>query len=292
VRQQLTQRTQRRFHLAHLAIWGLILILALAACNGGDDGGDGDSNAPRETATPDADATEPAVPLGDEDISGFPMERVIRALDGLTLVSSSTALQEWMLYVMFVVRNDGPETVQRVKALLSFLDSGNLRLRDENLPSSAVNIAPGQTIALLGSYLVPEDYDGLAARVVVEPGILESYKSYTDFAVTAQFSPETGTVTGTAENSGSIPLVQPVGHFVLWDSAGNVIAVVPAQIEGLDNNGMWQPGVTLTLSGQVFAYAGDDPSRVAQTELLMSGYELIPQPTPTPAPTREPTQQP
>jgi hypothetical protein len=258
----------------------LVLVLALTGCDGDDNGnGDADRSA---SNTPVADGT--AAPSGDQfdfaqdtgDSSGFPMPRTIRATGGLTLLGSNAVTKNESVFVMFLVRNDGPETLQNVRALISLLDKDNLRLIDYNLASGYVNIPPGQTAPMSASYPIPPDYDGMAALILADPGVAPGYSGHYEATVTAELLPDSAEVRGTALNTGSAVLIQPLAHFVLLDSANDLVAVVPANISGLDESAAWQPGATLTLTGRILAYAGDSLSQVAQTQVIVAGYELQP----------------
>jgi hypothetical protein len=252
----------------------LILALILAGCGGGDDD-DGDSEGNENNSsqeTPTAVGTE-VVLASDIEISGFPQPRVVRAAQDLTLLSYTVVQTENVLYLMYLVRNDSAETIENVAALVTLLDENDLRVTDRRLTSSYVNIVPGQMVPVLGELPIPVDYDGLAT-LIIRSGktTFDGYQPYFDATVTAELLSDTATVQGTAVNNSDKALVQPVATFVLTDAGGNLISVVPALIEGLDEQAMWQPGATLNLTGTVTAYTGN-LADVAQTQVIVAGYE-------------------
>jgi hypothetical protein len=256
----------------------LILTLFLASCGGnGDDNDDGDSGDNSNTTnqqTPVAEGTEISVLPPDSEISGFPQPRIIRASQNLTLLSYTVVQTENALYPMFLVRNDTGEMIEDVAALVVLLDEDDLRLTDYRLTSGFINIPPDQIVPLVGNYPIPIDYDGLATRIIRSGKVpFDGYISYFGAAVTAELQPDTALVQGTALNNSDKALVQPVAAFVLTDADGNLISVVAALVDGLDAEGKWQPGATLNLTGTVTAYSGDSLANVAQTQLIVVGYE-------------------
>lgn len=254
----------------------VLLAMLLTACGGGDDKDDNGGDNDGSQQTPAANGTEVAF-LGEAEISGFPMTRIIRAVQDLTLVSYTVVEKDGFLYPMYLVRNDTGETIENVSAIITFLDDENLRLTDASVVSSYVNIPPDKLVPIMGIYSVPVDYDGLAT-LIVRSGELtfDGYAPYFDAAVTTEPLSDTGEVRGTATNNSGIALVQPVATFVLSDAEGNLISLVQVSPTGLDEHGYWQPGAALELSGTVQVFAGDSLANVAQIDLIVAGYELKP----------------
>ncbi|MBI5928865.1 MAG: hypothetical protein HY862_06130 [Chloroflexi bacterium] len=258
----------------------VLLSLVLIACGGKDkkDDGGGDNNA--NDSTPAPEGTSPAgddVLLGDAEISGYPMTRLVRAAQDLTLISYTVVQKDGYLYPMYLVRNDTGAVIENVSAIVTFLDAKNLRITDDSFVSAYVNIPPDHLVPLMGSYPVPVDYDGLATILVPESKeTFDGYDPYFDAPVTTELRPDTLEAHGTATNNSGKALVQIAATFVLSDAAGNLIAVVPAVVTGLDENGLWQPDTALDIVGPITAFAGDSLTNVAKTDLIVAGYERNP----------------
>ncbi len=264
--------------LKRLLGYGMLLMLLamlLTACGGDDkkddDGDSNNNNVSQQTPV----GTE--VVLGDAEISGFPMTRLVRAAEDLTLVSYTVVEKDGYLYPMYLVRNDTGEMIENVSAIITFLDAENLRITDASIVSSYVNIPPDNLVPVMAIYPVPVDYDGLAT-LIVRSGELtfDGYEPYFDATVNAELLPDTGEVRGTALNTSGVALVQPVATFVLSDAEGNLISLVQVVPTGLDEHGYWQPDTALEFTGTIQAYAGDSLANVAKTELIVAGYELKP----------------
>lgn len=268
-------------------VFGVLFVLA--ACNGDDDGNGGDDNnnegppqSPEAETTPESSLLEESA----FDESGFPMSREVVANGGLEVISSNAYVVENQVFLMFVVRNSSDQTIGSVRALVSLLDADNLRLTDHEIQSPYWNIIAGETVTMSQYVQLPMNYDGFAARILPVDEFYQNFTPYNDAEITVEFDSATGALQGTALNAGSAPLVQPIAQFILYDTQGKVLDIVFApffesdpndptirrSLAGLDENGMWQPGVTLNLTGQATNIPSNDFSQVANVELAVVGY--------------------
>lgn len=262
----------------------LVLIVALAvllvSCNG-----DEDDETPQPPAATTPTITGEVTPADGQviDVSNQPLPRGVQTKNDLTLLASKHFVKDDRVYMMFLVRNDGADVIQTVKAIVSFIDVDNLRLNTINLTSPFNNIPPGEVVALQGDFPVPEYYDGISGELRAETGEYPGLVAYHDLDSSGELDQATSKLTGTATNTGSDTLVIPTAYFVLLgeetEEGEDVLAVIPAVLtSGLDEQGNWPSGATLNYEATVQVIAGDDLSAVETVRLLIAGYIFQPAP--------------
>ncbi|NDJ84454.1 MAG: hypothetical protein GYB66_01080 [Chloroflexi bacterium] len=251
----------------------LLLIVALVACNG--DENDDQDDEPGATATDPNFEGEPAPGQGI-DTSGVALTPGIETRDGLTLISESEFVYDNRVVVAYLVRNDSQDTFGNVRAILSFIDAENLELATYNITSAAANIAPGQVIALQGSFPEPDLYADISGLVRGVGDIFAGYTPYLDAETDASFDTEQNVVTGTATNTSSDPLVQLVAYFILYgETEDDLLQIIPAvPSAGIDEQGFWQPGVTVSFTARVTALPASDPSAIKSVQLKVTAYQV------------------
>lgn len=279
--------------LRMLLVWLALLAMLLVACgdegdgnedSGGDDGGSADTTV-QDTPLPDPDVpgaeeTEEVDPLVDPDdpffgagdVSGNPVNPVVLTYDELTLETYNVFTHNEQLQVMFVVRNDGEESIQNIKALLTLVDENNLRIVDYEMFSPFRNIAPGQTILMTHEYLLPPDYHDLAARIIAQPGQFQNFQPYPGDNVRAELNLANQEIRGAAVNLSGEQLVQPVAIFGLFDANGEIIGAEPAMISGLNENGFWLPEVAIEVTASIRPLTLNRVNEETEARLFVVGY--------------------
>jgi hypothetical protein len=262
----------------------LVILLAITACGGGDnnDNEPNDQQPTSPTATLDAEGGGPSVDdtlFSDFDEADIPLPSEVVMKNDLTLLSSNYFVQDDRVYVMFVVRNDSNETIRNIHFNVTMIDKDRLPLENYSFSSPYNNIPPGQVIVVGNDYWMDdrwaEYYDGIAAAITADTEQLEGYNAYFDAGSQAQLITDESKVIGTATNIGSDPLIILTATFALYDENNNIIGVVSAvPSTGLDDEGYWQPGVTINFEAGITAVSGSDLAAVTDVQLVTAGYAL------------------
>lgn len=266
----------------------LVLLFVIAACGGDDTPDDSEPNDQQPNVntnpTPTFDPEIGPLPTPNLLSSGFdeadiPLSNEVIVKDNLTLLDLNYFVQDDRVYVMFVVRNDSSETIRNVHINVVMVDEERLPLENFDFSSPYSNIPPGQVVTIEADVFMDERwsefYDGIAALVIADTEILEGYDAYFDADAQAQLNANGDGVTGTATNISSDPLILVTANFALFDSNGEVLAVIPATTTtGLDAEGYWQPGVTLSFDARIVVIEDNDLSAVADVQLVAAGYAI------------------
>ncbi|MCB9436835.1 MAG: hypothetical protein H6673_07540 [Anaerolineales bacterium] len=258
----------------------LILItlvsLWLTSCGGDNNKTDTPPQPVAPTVTPTTDGEEPADRQVERlDIAGLPMTRGIITKDNITVLASSYFTQGNLLYVSLLARNDNDAPVRQITVSFSTIDADNLRLSDFSISSAFNSIPSGQVIALQGIFPIGEYYDGISALVVADLNDPGTYTPYHEAETSAELDPENKMVRGTALNNSRTPQPLQVAYFILYgENQEDLLGVIPAiPVSGLDQ-GIWQPGVSISYEAPVTAIAGGDLSAVKAVGLIVAGYSL------------------
>jgi hypothetical protein len=234
-------------------------ILALAACTG-------EENEAAGPATP-AEATAAATEEGTPEVDPYPIgpqqEPGLRAIEGLSLLSSQvyTNTETGLGYVVLEVENTTGAVVGNINLALSLLDSTNAERATLQTASPLLNIPAGFRLPIALSFTLPPDYSGVAGVVSVEEEAALGLSLSGEYDLPVQLEVPDSlasplTITGSLSNSLGLPLVSPMVLVAVYDAEGGIVGAGLASPEGLTSTGEWAPDSDLSFTLTLNTLAG------------------------------------